>query len=135
MFFCFGYIGNGLGDSTRLLGTAVDDRLAAAYLFDGPDHFLQTDPMMVSYVDNLKRCGLIVNSGHDPLHDVLHVCIVPAAASIPVNGNGVPLDNITGEFMDRQVRALPGAVNREKTQGDETDIVQMHIGMSGHFTR
>lgn len=72
---------------------------------------------------------------HDTVHDVVHVGAIPLRRAVPEPGNRLSGGHEAGDFVDRQIRALSGPVDREEAKAHRTYAVEMMIRMAQELAR
>lgn len=108
----FADIGVGDGDVASLGGLAVDDGFFAERFFDKFDEAMEGDGLGFTEVEDFVS-DIFCGAGHDAVHNVRDVGVIPCGAAIAENGDGFAIGDEPGEFMDGKVGSLTWAVHGE----------------------
>src|SRR6185312_47242 len=108
---CFAYVRVCLGNISGLQRLPINDGVLIKFLFKERDQFSQFNRARLAEVEDLKITFRIINRRARARDDVINVCVVASGGAVAKNRDGLSLADQSSEFMYRQIRPLPSAVN------------------------
>ena len=115
-----------------LVRQAPQNGVPAGKLFEQRDKFAKFDRVRVTKVDDFKAEGP-VERGENALHNVGDVRVVAPGRAAAEKINRLAGQNRAREFVDGEVRPLPGTVNSEEPEADDFEPVEVMVDVGERF--
>src|SRR5688572_24770453 len=129
-----GEVGVGPLDVARLRGPPVDDRLFAQGPFQLLDQLRQRHRLGAAEVVDAVAVA-VLQGGDDAGDRVVYVGVITTGRTVAEYRDGLAGADQPRELVDRQVGALPRAVDREETQAKHGQFVQVPEGVTQQLAR
>src|SRR5262249_26303677 len=112
---------------TRHRGKRMDGRSAAQHGLKLCNHLAYLDRIAFPQIKNIKQLEIVFERTQDPLDDIIDVRKIAASCTVTVHIDRFPAVNQPRELVNSQIRSLPGTINREKSQTNDTKSVKIRI--------